>query len=178
MAAALPAYSLGFGLDPAPFEESRAALVRYQERFTSNIYGDLFEKYKPQLVVASTPGWREDRYLLREAAAHHTPTASIILGWDNPSSYALPGAPVDKITCWSDIQRDELVLGSDWDAGDIHIGGIPIYDGYFDRRWSMDKDKYFQVHGSDPKRKLTFVCLQLCKLFAKLSECEGARGSG
>ena len=138
---------------------ARRTLVRYQQRFTPDIYNDLFVKYNPALVVGSTPGWREDRYLLREAAARQTPTASIILGWDNPSSYALPGAPVDKITCWSEIQRDELVLGSDWDAADIHIGGIPIYDGYFDRRWLMEKDTYFQVHGLDPKRKLlSYAC--------------------
>ncbi len=47
---------------------ARKALVRYQMRFTPSIYSDLFEKYKPDLVVASTPGWRFDRYLLREAS--------------------------------------------------------------------------------------------------------------
>ena len=48
---------------------ARKALVNIQRRFTSNIYADLFEKYQPDLVIASTPGWRLDRFLLREAAA-------------------------------------------------------------------------------------------------------------
>ena len=48
---------------------ARGMLMNYQKRFTPNIYAGLFEKYKPSLVIASTPGWRWDRYLLREAAA-------------------------------------------------------------------------------------------------------------
>ncbi|RPJ50146.1 MAG: hypothetical protein EHM21_05595, partial [Chloroflexi bacterium] len=47
---------------------ARRALVGYQGRFSDHIYADLFEKYHPDLVMASTPGWRFDRFLLREAA--------------------------------------------------------------------------------------------------------------
>ncbi len=94
---------------------ARRLIVNAQARFTPNIYADLFEKYQPDLVVARTPGWRMDRYLLREAAAHGVRTVAAIVGWDNPSSYNLNGAPMDYITCWSEIQKEELVLGSDWD---------------------------------------------------------------
>lgn len=133
---------------------ARQALVRFQQRFTTEIYTDLFEKYNPDIVIGSTPGWREDRYLLREARARGVKTASIILGWDNPSSYSIPGVPVDHITCWSEIQKEELILGSDWKSKKIHIGGIPIYDGYFNERWLLPKEDYFAQHGLDPERKL------------------------
>jgi CDP-glycerol glycerophosphotransferase (TagB/SpsB family) len=133
---------------------ARRALLSAQTRFTPNIYADLFQKYQPELVVASTPGWRYDRYLLREAAAHGIPTASVIVGWDNTSSYSLPGAPVDWITCWSEIQKTELMNGSDWAPQKINIGGIPSYDGYFKKEWLLTKDEYFRLHGLDPKRKL------------------------
>jgi hypothetical protein len=137
----------------------RRALVRSQQRFTPSIYEDVFDRYRPALVVASTPGWRLDRYLLREAAARGVRTASVVVGWDNPSSYSLPGAPVQDIVCWSEIQKDELVLGSDWDPPRVHIGGIPIYDGYFRREWAMPRDEYFRLHGLDPQRKLlSYAC--------------------
>jgi hypothetical protein len=137
----------------------RAALLRAQRRFTPRLYGDLFDRYSPALVVGSTPGWRQDRYLLREAAARGLRTASVIVGWDNPSSYSLPGAPVDDIVCWSEIQKEELVLGSDWEPERVRIGGIPIYDGYFRREWLMPREDYFRVHGLDPKRKLlSYAC--------------------
>jgi hypothetical protein len=137
----------------------RRGLARAQRRFTPHIYGDLFDRFAPQLVVGSTPGWRLDRYLLREAAARSIRTASVVVGWDNPSSYSLPGAPVDDITCWSDIQKQELILGSDWDPARIHVAGIPIYDGYFRKQWLLDRNEYFHRHGLDPNRKLlSYAC--------------------
>ena len=138
---------------------ARRALVRAQTRFTPNIYSDLFDKYQPDLVIASTPGWRIDRYLLREAAQRGIPTMTVIVGWDNPSSYAIPGSRVDWATCWSQIQKDELVRASDWPAERVNIGGIPSYDGYFRKSWLMPRDEYFRLHGLDLTRKLiSYAC--------------------
>jgi hypothetical protein len=58
------------------------------------------------------------------------------------------------MTCWSDIQKDELVLGSDWPPDRVHVGGIPTYDGYFRRQWQIPRADYFALHGLDPRRKL------------------------
>ena len=132
----------------------RSWVVTAQNRYTPDIYSDLFEKYTPVLVVAATPGWRLDRYLLREAAAKGIPTATVIVGWDNSSSYSLPGAPVEWATCWSEIQKEEMVTGSDWDPDRVNVGGIPSYDGYIRKNWVLPKDEYFQMHGLDPDRKL------------------------
>jgi CDP-glycerol glycerophosphotransferase (TagB/SpsB family) len=46
------------------------------------------------------------------------------------------------------------MLGSDWRAEQIHIGGIPSYDGYFTQRWEMPRNEYLKKHGLDPQRKL------------------------
>ena len=132
----------------------RQALVRRQMAFSPDLYSDLFEKYQPGLVVASTAGWRLDRYLLRQAARRSIPTAAAVVGWDNPSSYSLPGAPLNWINCWSEIQKQELVLGSDWEAARVNVGGIPSYDGYFRKQWLMSRAEYFNLHHLDPNRKL------------------------
>ncbi len=133
---------------------ARRALMRAQNRFTPNLYSDLFEKYRPDLVVASTPGWRYDRYLLREAAARGVTTVAVIVGWDNSSSYSLPGAPVDWVSCWSEIQKRELTQGADWPPARVHVGGVPAYDGYFRHAWLIPRDQYFRMHNLDPERKL------------------------
>jgi hypothetical protein len=81
------------------------------------------------------------------------------VGWDNPSSYAIRGAPMDYATCWSQLQKDELVYGSDWNPERVHIGGIPSYDGYYRKEWQLSKEDYFKLHGLDPKRKLiSYAC--------------------
>jgi hypothetical protein len=138
---------------------ARQALVRLQERYNPGLYSDLFDSRPPDLVVASTPGWRMDRYLLREARTRGIPTAAGIVGWDNPSSYSIPGSRVDYVTCWSDLQKEELVLGSDWRPERVNVGGIPSYDGYFRKQWLLPRDEYFRLHGLDPDRKLlSYAC--------------------
>jgi hypothetical protein len=134
----------------------RRNLIRVQMQYTPRpgIYADLFEKYQPDLVISATPGWRLDRYLLREAHARGIGTVAAIVGWDNPSSYAIPGAVVDWATCWSEAQRRELVLGSDWAEDRVNIGGIPSYDGYLRELWQIPREDYFRLHHLDPARKL------------------------
>jgi hypothetical protein len=128
-------------------------------RFIPDLYTDLFDKYKPDLVIASTAGWRLDRYLLREANRRHILTMAAVVGWDNPSSYAIRGAPMDYATCWSQLQKDELVYGSDWAPDHVNIGGIPSYDGYFRKQWQLSKEDYFKLHRLDPNRKLiSYAC--------------------
>jgi len=133
---------------------ARKLLTRLQSAFTSDVYSDLFDKYQPDLVIASTLGWRMDRYLLREAAARGIATSAIVQGWDNPSSHALPGAKIDWVSCWSEPQKDELIVGSDWAPEKVGIGGIPSYDGYFQKKWLMPREDYFQLHSLDPNRRL------------------------
>ena len=143
------------------FSFARNFLVRTQNRFipTPSLYADLFATHTPDLVIASTAGWRLDRYLLREAHARGIPTLAAIVGWDNPSSYAIRGAPMDYATCWSQLQKDELVYGSDWSPERVHIGGIPSYDGYFRKEWQLSKEDYFKLHGLNPQRKLiSYAC--------------------
>ena len=136
------------------FSWARKLLVKIQNRFTTDIYSDLFDKYQPDMVIASTPGWRMDRYLLRESAKRGIPNMTVIVGWDNSSSYNISGADVQYATCWSQLQKDELVYGSDWNPENVNIGGIPSYDGYFRKQWLMPRDEYFKLHGLDPNRKL------------------------
>lgn len=138
------------------FAWARKLLVKLQGRFVPEprLYTDVFEKHHPNLVIASTAGWRLDRYLLREAQERGISTMAAIVGWDNPSSYSIPGAAMDYSTCWSELQRQELVDGSDWDPERVNIGGIPSYDGYFRKQWQLSKSDYFKMHGLDPDRKL------------------------
>ncbi len=138
------------------FAWARRLLVRLQSRFIPQprLYTDLFDKYRPDLVIASTAGWRLDRYLLREARERGIPTMAAIVGWDNPSSYSVPGAFMDYATCWSELQKQELVDGSDWKPERVNIGGIPSYDGYFRKQWQLSREDYFKLHGLDPDRKL------------------------
>jgi hypothetical protein len=133
---------------------ARRALVRYQSRFTPDIYTDLFEKYQPGLVISGSPGFRQDRFLLRAAAARGIPIVAAMISWDSSSSYGLCGTPVDWITCWSEIQKQELIGGADWQPERVNVGGMPPYDSYVRKTWLTPRDEYFSQHGLDPQRRL------------------------
>ncbi len=105
-------------------------------------------------MVAGSPGFRQDRFILREAAARGVTTAAAIISWDSSSSYGLPGAQVDWITCWSEIQKGELVGGADWLPERVNVGGMPPYDNYLRGEWVLPREEYFRQHGLDPQRKL------------------------
>lgn len=133
---------------------ARMRLMDIQSSYTPQIYADLFEKYNPNLVIAASPGFRLDRFLLREATARNVPTVAAIISWDSSSSYGLPGAKVDWITCWSEIQKKELLGGADWLAERVNVAGMPPYDGYVSGKWDIPRADYFRNHGLDPNRKL------------------------
>lgn len=121
---------------------------------TPEIYGDLFEKYEPNMALSSTCGWRIDRYFLREANRHDISTAVFTLGWDNPSANGIPGAYVDYVNVWSEIHKWELNAGIDWPLERIHVGGMPLYDNYLSRKWIVPRANYFEDHGLHPDKKL------------------------
>ncbi len=126
-----------------------------QERFfTPRIYDDLFDKYHPDLLVCNSAGWRLDQYLLREARRRKIKTVTTVIGWDNPSNHGLPGAFVDHTIVWSEEHKREMVEGVDWPAERVHIGGMPLYDGYINRKWLMPREEYFSLHHLDPNKKV------------------------
>ncbi len=133
----------------------RNAFRRYfQSRYSPDLYADLFDKYQPELVVSNMAGWRMDQYLLREANRRGIATAVVIVGWDNPSSQGLPGADIDYFNVWSEIQKQELVTSSDIEPGSIHVGGMPLFDSYINRKWVIPRREYFEMHGLDPDKKM------------------------
>jgi len=126
----------------------------FQARFSPALYTDLFDKYQPDLVVSNMAGWRMDQYLLREANLRNIPTAVVIVGWDNPSSQGLPGAKIDHVNVWSEIQKQELVNCADMEPDRIHVGGMPLFDSYIKRKWVIPRPEYFKMHNLDPDKKL------------------------
>jgi hypothetical protein len=142
---------------------ARKLFQRFQNwSLTPAIYEDYLDRYAPNLVMASTCGWRSDRYMLREANRRHIPTAVVTVGWDNPSANGMTGAYVDYVTVWSKIHAWELSAGIDWPPERIHIGGMPLYDNYLSQKWTLPRQEYFKTHDLDPRKKLlVFVATAL-----------------
>lgn len=120
----------------------------------------LFERYSPDLVVTSGPGWwPSEELFLREARERNVPTLAVVTGWDHASSKGLPGARPDRIAVWSSVQRSELVHGSDFNQQSVDVCGPVHFDGYRDESIRVPRAEYMRRHGLDPSRRLiTFGC--------------------
>lgn len=84
---------------------------------------------------------------------------------------------MDYVNVWSKVHEWELNAGIDWPLDRIHIGGMPLYDNYFSKKWIMPRQEYFKLHDLDPnKRLLAYVAtalsitpnLHLIELLAKI----------
>ncbi|MBI4236172.1 MAG: hypothetical protein HY688_02290 [Chloroflexi bacterium] len=140
---------------------ARAFFTRYLEsRPPPNSHADLFDTYAPDLVVVSSPGWwPEDEDLIREARARGVPTLAVVVGWDHPSSKGLPAARPDRTLAWSEVQRRELVDGSDMDPDRIAVAGVAHFDYYLRDGFAVSREEFFAQHSLDRSRRLiTFGC--------------------
>lgn len=133
----------------------RAALTLEARLYSPDLHGDLFERHRPDLVVAASPGiFPADAQLLREARRHGVRTAAVILGWDNPTSKGYRGAEVDELVVWSERMADQVALYLDVPRERTFVAGVPFFDAYHREDGLPSRDELFERHGLDPERRL------------------------
>lgn len=139
----------------------RKALIRYEcKHYTPDTHAALFQKYKPEaLVLCSTGFFWSHALLMREARRHGARVIGTILSWDNTSTKGMNGAEADHVVAWTETMKEELVRYLDIPPERIAVGGVPIYDAYFDTRRLHDQAWLQQTFGLDPARKTIFLTL-------------------
>jgi len=125
--------------------------------FTPHIHKDLFNKYKPDLLLVTSLGtFNYDQLFMRQAKKNQTKVVSLILSWDNTTTRGYPSAKSDLIITWSDIMKKELIQLSDIDKSKIEIGGVAHYDMYFKKNLLYSRDELFNILGIDKELNLIF----------------------
>lgn len=135
--------------------------------YPGHFHRDLFEKYRPSLLLVTSMGnaWN-DRYIMREARRHKTKTVSIILSWDNPTTKGMAGAFSDHYIVWTDTMRQELMELHGIKENRIHVGGTAVFDVYFRHNSFMSRHQLFEKLSLKADRKLIFFCLMTPTQFA------------
>lgn len=99
----------------------------------------LVDEWQPDLVVSTHLSQNYGRGLV--AAASHRGIATIgnLNSWDN----AYKGLSVfpEKVTCWSENNRDEICRLAGYDPSEVVPIGAPAFDAYFatDAQWSRQE---------------------------------------
>jgi hypothetical protein len=133
----------------------RALLSLESLLFSPRLHRDLFERYRPDLVVATSPGWFvADALLLREARRSGVATAVAVLSWDNPTSKGYRGARPERIIAWSERMADQVASHHDYPRDRVEVCGVPHFDPYRRDGVLWSREELCSRLGLDPTRRL------------------------
>ena len=136
----------------------RSLLVRLERTlFKSDAHRDLFERYRPKLLVIADIGTIElSNFLIDEAQRHGTEVLSIVLSWDNLTSKGIGAVKPDWAITWNQNMKDELVRYHRMPAGRIQVCGIAHFDDYFrEPKWES-RGAFLRKYHLSAERKTIF----------------------
>ena len=130
-----------------------------QRLFSPALHRDIFESYKPNLLIVSSLGTFDyDQFFMREAYNNKVPVMSILLSWDNTTTRGMPGAYVNHVVAWTDIMQQELIELHDIPKRDIFVGGVAHFDHYYKDKVLLDRHKLFaKLHLDTNKKTIFFI---------------------
>jgi CDP-Glycerol:Poly(glycerophosphate) glycerophosphotransferase len=136
-------------------KESRYTLI--DRRIAHPWAEQLFDRYRPSLLVTSSPGLIfAEVPLLRTAVRRGVRSMAIDPSWDNFTNKLLPVRRVDRLIVWNELMKEQATSLHGYQANEIRIAGTPQWDLYF-RGGVTSRDAFFRRIGADPARKLITV---------------------
>ncbi|TME96525.1 MAG: hypothetical protein E6I52_20890 [Chloroflexi bacterium] len=130
------------------------AIHRLEERFipTPREYENLFNQYRPALVVSGDPLRPGDANLIAAARRHGVPSLGSVRSWDNLQKHLRTRA--DALTVWNRLNAGEAVALDRYRASQVTEVGAPQLDVYFQEGYrSLSKAEL----GLDPRKKTLLV---------------------
>jgi hypothetical protein len=137
-------------------KESRYALV---DRLTAHPWADeLFDRYRPALLVASNPGLiLSEVPLLRTAARRGIRSMAVDASWDNFTNKLIPVRRVDRLVVWNELMKQQAVDLHGYTNAEVRVAGTPQWDLYFREGAIATRDTFLRQIGADPSRKVVTV---------------------
>ena len=111
-------------------KETRYGLV---DRLVSHPHAEsLFDKYRPALLVASSPGLIFSEVpLLRTAVRRGVRSMAVDPSWDNFTNKLLPVRRVNRLIVWNDLMKQQAVDLHGYRPDEVRVAGAPQWDVYF-----------------------------------------------
>lgn len=120
------------------------------------LHSDVFKEFQPDYLLVCSLGISLDGLLMREARKHAVPTVSLIQSWDKTSSVGYPVVTPDKVIVWSDVMKWEAETFHDLSPDNIDVGGVPLWDVYFNSTPSAPRAKLRKRFGLCEKKKVVY----------------------
>ena len=132
-------------------------LARYLERriFSKEIYGELFNKHTPSVVLSTSIASKADIQFMAEAERRGIPTVSMPKGWDNVTKTLYRFVP-DKLAVHNELMREAAVDIQRVKRENVVTVGFPQFDLYRKPEIIINRENYCKQMGLDPSRKIIF----------------------
>ena len=159
---------LGGGLSRIGWRQTRHKLWKIMgaraNAFDGNFLKPLLDDFRPDCVVTAHLNQGFSRGLIGLCCLRGIPTVGNIFSWDHPY-YPQRSVP-DKLTCWSDIMRDDLVRIGGFLPEKIESIGAPVFDPYLDPAGKWTRQELCEHMALDPTRPiLLFATLGQMRMF-------------
>lgn len=118
---------------------------------TENDY--LFEKYKPDLVFATSTDYDRDVAVLKSAKRFGVKSAVLPKSWDNLPKYLFP-TKADYLLVWNDYMKNLAVNLQGYRSEDVYVTGVPQFDFYHKDELRMERDEFCKIFDIDPNKKI------------------------
>ena len=132
--------------------------TRYEviDRMISHPWAEqLFDRYRPVLLVGSSPGLIFSEVpLLRTAARRHVRTIVVDPSWDNFTNKLIPVRRADRIVVWNDIMKQQAVDLHGYEPSQVRVAGPPHWDRYFRPAPTISREAFYARIGADSSRCL------------------------
>jgi len=129
---------------------------RYYNKY-HRLYGSIFDKYKPDLVIGGSLGVysRRDIPVYAEAKKRGIKTLVLIHSWDNLAKRKGPiWFKSDSLGVWNEFQKKEAQTHHFYKDEDIYLLGPAHFDIYWKKDTFMPREEFFRKMGLDPEKKL------------------------
>jgi hypothetical protein len=134
---------------------------RYLSR-CKGLYSDIFDKYRPCLLITATPGFysKLDIPVILEAQKREVKSLCLIHSWDNIVGFKgpFPTRP-DILGVWSELQKREAQHIHFYEEDRIKVLGPPHFDVYQDPATFWPRKEFFRKMNLDEEKKLISVLL-------------------
>lgn len=121
----------------------------------STAHADVFERYRPDLVVGAGLGYfGGDAAVYREAAKRGIRVLALVSGWDNIGTKGYRAVDFHSVVAWSERMREEIIDLHDVPPERVHVAGAPHWDLYFREEALPSREELFRELGLDPSKRL------------------------
>ena len=128
---------------------------------TNHQIEDLIEKYNPNILLTSSPGFLDyDFSIVNSFKKHNLKTASLLLSWDHASGLGLIRSKTDFYFVWGENSKNDLIKFNDIEKNKIFVSGPLHWNYHFNDKLLDKKNVFFKENNLNINLKTILISLK------------------